>query len=122
MSENRGVAPSELSSEAHQGAAPDADRRRERAATMGGRLVDAVDRGREGVANQIDGAAHRAGQVSGVADRTADRLGSAAKYVRDHDTRDLLDQLAGLVRSHPGKSLLAIAALGFVTGRAWRRT
>jgi hypothetical protein len=122
MSENRGVVQSEPPTEAHQGAVPNADGRQERAATMGRRLVDAVDRGREGVANQIDGAAHRAGQVSGVADRTADRLGSAAKYVRDHDTRDLLDQLAGLVRSHPGKSLLAVAALGFVTGRLLRRT
>ncbi len=122
MSENRGVAQSEPSTEADQGGVPDVDGRPVRAATMGRRLVDAVDRGREGVAKQIDGAALRAGQVSGVADRTADRLGSAAKYVRDHDTRDLMDQLVGLVRSHPGKSLLAVAALGFVTGRVLRRT
>ena len=122
MSGHRGVAPSERPAAAPQGAAPITDRLQERAATAGRRMVDTVDRGREGVANQIDGAAHRAAQVSGMADRTAERLGSVAKYVRDHDARDLLDQLAGVVRSHPGKSLLAVAALAFATGRVLRRT
>ena len=85
-------------------------------------MADAVDSRREGIADGLDGAARRAGQASGVAVRTADKLESMARYVRDNDTRAVLDQLEAVVRSHPGKSLVAVAAIGYLTGRALRRS
>lgn len=100
---------------------PTTDRIKERAAEVGRKVVDAVDSGRLGVADRLDGAAQRAEKVSGAAQTTADKLGSMAEYVRENDTRSMMAQAESLVRAHPGKSLLAVAAIGFLTGRALRR-
>lgn len=101
---------------------PRMERIREKAAGLGRKVVDVVDSGREGLADGFDGAARRAEQVSGVADRAGDRFESMAKQLRENDTRALLAQLSALVRAHPGKSLVAVAAVGYLAGRALRRS
>jgi ElaB/YqjD/DUF883 family membrane-anchored ribosome-binding protein len=98
------------------------ERFRDKAANLGHKVIDAVDTGRKGLADRIDGAARGAGQASGAADRAADKLGSMATYVRDNDTRALMAQVGELVRAHPGKSLAAVGAIGYLVGRALRRS
>ncbi len=101
---------------------PRAARIREKAASLGRKVVDVIDSGREGIADGLDGAARRAERVSGVADRAVDKFESMAKQVRGNDTRTLMAQLSTLVRAHPGKSLVAVAAVGYLAGRALRRS
>jgi hypothetical protein len=40
--------------------------------------------------------------------------------VRDHDSKDMMADLQEFARKHPGKSLLTVAVLGFLAGRALR--
>jgi hypothetical protein len=51
----------------------------------------------------------------------ADAAERAARYVRDHDARDMARDVGVLVRTHPGKALLAMLAVGYLTGRALQR-
>ena len=85
----------------------------------------AVAKGLEGVAQSIHGSADavtKAGTtVSSMAHGAADTLASTARYVRDHKTNEMFAQVEGLVRAHPGKSLLAAAVIGFMAGRVLRR-
>ncbi|HYL71352.1 MAG TPA: hypothetical protein VET66_12725 [Steroidobacteraceae bacterium] len=65
------------------------------------------------------GAVHAGGErVASAAHRAGDALASGAAYVRDHDVRDMVDDLAEVVRNNPGPALLCAAALGFVLGRS----
>jgi ElaB/YqjD/DUF883 family membrane-anchored ribosome-binding protein len=86
---------------------------------------DAVASGLEGVAQGIHGSADavaKAGTtVSGMAHGAADSLASSARYVREHQAREMVSHVEELIRMHPGKSLLVAAAVGFVAGRALRR-
>ena len=80
---------------------------------------------RSSAANGLDSAAdavHAGGErVAGAAHRAGDALASGAEYVRDHDVRDMVDDLAEVVRKNPGPALLCAAALGFVLGRSVHR-
>jgi ElaB/YqjD/DUF883 family membrane-anchored ribosome-binding protein len=86
---------------------------------------DTVASGLEGVAQGIHGSADavaKAGTtVSGMAHGAADSLASTARYVREHQAKEMVGHVEGLIRAHPGKSLLAAVAIGFVAGRALRR-
>ncbi|HEY6507816.1 MAG TPA: hypothetical protein VIY56_07365 [Vicinamibacterales bacterium] len=86
---------------------------------------DSVASGLEGVAQGIHGSADavaKAGRtVGGAAHEAADSLASAARYVRETRTKEMVAQVGALVRLHPGKTLLAAVAVGFVAGRAMRR-
>lgn len=101
---------------------PRGERIREKAASLGRKVVDVLDSGRERIADGLDGAARRADQASDVAGRAVDKFETMAKHVRENDTRALMAQLASLVRTHPGKSILAVAAVGYLAGRALRRS
>jgi hypothetical protein len=50
-----------------------------------------------------------------------DALASSARYVREHDVRDMTDDVMSMVRNNPGVALLGAAALGFLIGRAVTR-
>jgi len=51
---------------------------------------------------------------------TADKIQVAAEYLREHDTRAMVEDLEGIVRRHLGAALAAAAVVGFVAGRALR--
>lgn len=86
---------------------------------------------RQRVAGSLDRAAstirERASQmpggdrVAGVARSAADRLQTAASYVRDHDVQAMADDARQVVRRNPTGSLLAACAAGFVVGFMMRR-
>lgn len=58
--------------------------------------------------------------VAGLAHGAADKMHATADYVRDHDVQDMLSDVETFVRRHPGQSLLAAAAVGFLVGRTFR--
>jgi ElaB/YqjD/DUF883 family membrane-anchored ribosome-binding protein len=70
---------------------------------------------------QADAVSGGADTVAQFAHKAADQLDRTANYVRDHDTRAMLDDTRFFVKEHPGASLAAAAAFGFLVGRMlWR--
>jgi len=65
-------------------------------------------------AERLPGAAER------LARSTATKLATAAKYVRQHDARDVLRDLEDLVKRYPLQSLAAGAVAGFLLALATR--
>jgi hypothetical protein len=55
--------------------------------------------------------------VSGYAHAAADTLSSTADYVRTADMTRLRSDMEGMVKNHPGPTLLAAAFVGFLVGR-----
>jgi ElaB/YqjD/DUF883 family membrane-anchored ribosome-binding protein len=47
-------------------------------------------------------------------------MGSAAEFLRDHDTRAMVEGVQNYVRKNPGKSLAVAAVVGFLAARAFR--
>ena len=94
-------------SELGRSAGKKAQRARTRAAAGLDSAAKTVHAGAERVAD----AGHSAG----------DALASGARYVREHDARDMVEDAMDIVRSHPGVALLGAAALGFLVGRAITR-
>ena len=45
---------------------------------------------------------------------------TTAEYLREHDTRAMLEDLEAVVRRYPGQALAAAAVIGFFAGRALR--
>ena len=105
----------------------------DKAASFGQELVDrAVDAGRSMAADRLEGAAstvhERADELpggprgEGVGVHTAaDRLSTAADYIRDHDAKRMMSDVETVVKNNPGPALLIAAAFGFVLGRALTR-
>jgi hypothetical protein len=105
-----------------------------RAASLGARSSAAdVDRKVSGKAEQVrataadslDSAAnavHSGGaRVARAAHHAADSLSSGAQYVREHDARDMIENLRQVVRKNPGPAFVGAVALGFVVGRVLYR-
>ncbi|MDZ4862010.1 MAG: hypothetical protein SGJ01_01080 [Gemmatimonadota bacterium] len=92
--------------------------------------TEAVDRRRkvaaDGLATAAEKLHHTADHLPGVerasemAHGAADRIGGAADFLRDHDTRAMVDGVQQFVRKHPGKSLAVAAVVGFLAARAFR--
>lgn len=83
---------------------------------------------RASVANALDSVASRlhekadagAERVSGIGHTAAEKVETTAQYVREHGSREMLSDVEAFAKKHPGKSLLAVAVLGFLAGRALR--
>jgi hypothetical protein len=48
--------------------------------------------------------------------RTAS-IDTAARYVRDHSTGQMVSELGNVVRAHPLKAMLVVLAVGYLAGR-----
>ena len=94
-------------------------------AELGRKAARRADQVRATAADNLESAAsamHSGGaRVASAADSAAEALTSSADYVRDHDIRDMIDDLIDVVRNNPGPALLGAVALGFVVGRALSR-
>jgi len=93
-------------------------------------IPEGTAKARNAVAGVIDKAADRlhdradamnGGRIATLADRTADALDATGRYVRELEGRDVMQDLGGLAKRHPGKSMIAAVALGFLVGRALGR-
>ena len=102
-----------------------------RAAEIGERAAAAFDDKRDAVARSLDAAASSlharveslpgGPNVARAAQSTADTMEKAADYVRDHDLKGLLSDITRIAKRHPGATLLAATALGFLAVRAMGR-
>lgn len=98
-----------------------------RAANLGSKAADSVDRARGSAADQLSSAADAvengadagATRAKRAAQATANALSSGADYLRENSARDMLDDAVDVVRNNPGVALLGAVALGFIVGRAF---
>lgn len=58
----------------------------------------------------------------GMAHSAADTLSATAGYVREHDVDSMVTGARAVVRKNPGQSLLIAGVIGFLIGRAFKRT
>lgn len=79
---------------------------------------------RDSAASALDGAARKlhkgADSISHLAHETGDRIDASARYVREHDSEQMMDDMREVVRAHPGKAMIAALAVGLLVGRAFR--
>ena len=82
------------------------------------------------IADSISDAAHdvmsSAGSVvsdaaSRVHDKAADLKKSTARYIRKNDVSEMVSDAVGLVKAHPGKSLVVALVIGFVAGQMFKK-
>jgi ElaB/YqjD/DUF883 family membrane-anchored ribosome-binding protein len=98
-----------------------------RAAQTGRQATEKVDAQREPAARALENTASRlqdggdriASAASGAVRSTTDKLHATADYIREHDVRDMLDDVQDLVRRHPGQALAAAAVAGFLVGKVF---
>ncbi len=81
--------------------------------------AEAMESAADGVSRASRNVIHR---VARAADRTASALETSADYVRDHDSKEVLQDVSDLAKRHPGTALAAAALVGFFLGRAMTRT
>ena len=94
------------------------------------KVMEKADAGRERAAEGMHTAAEqvreKAEQLPGgertgqVAQMAADKMDTAAGYMREHDVNEMMTDFQRIVRDHPRESLIAAAAVGFLVGRAMR--
>jgi hydroxypyruvate isomerase len=60
-------------------------------------------------------------KVARAAHTTADAMEKAADYVRDEDMEAMLEDVQQMVKRHPGATLLAAVAAGFLLARIFSR-
>ena len=106
-----------------------AERVQNKVSDMGRTAVNKLDENRHAAASGLQKAAVAihdkaemlpGGQrVSGMAHAAADKLSSTAEYVREHDVKRMMADVETLVKNNPGPALAAVAAIGFLVGRAF---
>lgn len=102
-----------------------------RATEMAQKAADVIEGKMDTVARRMESAAtairDRADtlpggeQVASAAHTAADAMETAASYVRDHDLQDMLSEVQQVVKKHPGATLLAAVAAGFLIARSLSR-
>jgi ElaB/YqjD/DUF883 family membrane-anchored ribosome-binding protein len=97
---------------------------KERVSDFGRRTADKIDASRGPAADSLDRTASalhaKSDRVASAAHATADKLQATAEYVRDHDFKQMGDDVTELVKRYPGQSLAAAAILGFLLARVMR--
>lgn len=98
----------------------------DRAKQMGRDAMDRLDAGRSSLAEGIHSTADavRSKIPEPVADKAreaADAVERAADYVKSRDIKSMASDLTSAVRQHPGPSIIAALAFGFLLGVALRR-
>jgi hypothetical protein len=64
----------------------------------------------------------RTDKMSKFAHSAADRIQVGADYLRERDVERIVEDVRGLVKKYPGRSLAAAAILGFLIARGLRRS
>ena len=60
-------------------------------------------------------------RASAIGKKAVDQFNSTAGYLREHDVKEMADDLNSWVKSHPAQALIAAAAVGFVAAAFLRR-
>ncbi len=86
-------------------------------------MKDKASHALDGAANSVERAGHSvSNRVATAADKAAAALGSTAEYVRDIDSRDIMEDLSSMAKRHPGATLAAAVAVGVLVGRSATRS
>lgn len=93
---------------------------RERAADVADGARERIAGGLAAAGDRLNAAGDRGGAAGSAAERVGGGLQRAAEQLRDGEMPDLGAELEERVRRSPAKTLLAIAAAGFVIGRVLR--
>ncbi len=106
--------------------AESANRPKEKVEEFGRTVQNKIDNARVPAAQKLEQAAWALHQkadklpggdkVTDLAHSTAAGMEATARYVRQHDTRGMIEDASGAVRKRPAQSLLVAAALGFLVG------
>ncbi|MDP9064862.1 MAG: hypothetical protein M3O06_03230 [Pseudomonadota bacterium] len=98
-----------------------------KAAQLGQSATDKANEGRHAAAGGLASAAaslHDSAdglpggeRVSGLAHSAADKMSSAADYIKSHDVDAVMEDLQTLVKNNPVPAMLTAAAVGFLLGR-----
>ena len=107
-----------------------ANKAAEKSKELGRTAMNKIEEGRTSAANSLQSAADTLHQktdtsvkaAGDMAHSAADTLESVAGYMRDHDTRQMMEDVEAVVKKNPGRSLLVAAAIGFLAGRALRNS
>jgi ElaB/YqjD/DUF883 family membrane-anchored ribosome-binding protein len=98
------------------------------AADWGRSAATAVDKNMKSAAGALESTASAlrervpaSGKANEIATATADKIENTARYLREHDTRDMVAGVESVVRRNPGASLAAALAVGFLIGTAMRK-
>ena len=99
---------------------------KERVTDFGRRTADKIDASRGPAADSLNRTASalhaKSDRVASAAHATADKLQATADYVRDHDFKEMANDVTDLVKRYPGQSLAAAAILGFLLARVMRNS
>jgi len=60
-------------------------------------------------------------RASAIGKKAVDQFNTTAGYLREHDVKEMADDLNSWVKSHPTQALVAAAAVGFVAAALLRR-
>jgi ElaB/YqjD/DUF883 family membrane-anchored ribosome-binding protein len=100
----------------------------EKAAEMGHKAQDQVDKGTDQAASGLQQAADKlrdqtegsSGMPAQAGVKVADTMETAATYLREHDTEDMVGDLEKYVKAHPTTALAGAVVAGFFIGRMLR--
>ena len=107
-----------------------ADRVRETAGRAGERMADTLEQQKQNAADGLDRAASALHQganslpgrkVVNFTHGIADKVGSAAGYLRESDMTTMGRDTMNLCRRYPAQSMVAALTVGFLIGRMRRR-
>jgi ElaB/YqjD/DUF883 family membrane-anchored ribosome-binding protein len=124
-------APPEITRTAQTEEADIATKAKDKAQAVAHAAADTLDRNRESAARVLghaastihDGATRLPGGegVARLAGTAAQQIDATARYVREHDTRQMLTDLKQFVRRHPGASILGAMVVGILVGLEFRK-
>ena len=105
-----------------------AGKARESAGEYGQKAQEQLDKGTDQAAGGLEQAAERLrsqtegseGMPAQMGVKAADTMESAAGYLRDHNTEDILNDVEHYVKEHPTQALVGAVVAGFVIGRVLR--
>lgn len=98
------------------------------AAEWGRGAASVVDRNLQSAAGALESTASAlrdrvpaSGKVNEIGAATANKIENTARYLREHDSSDMVAGVESIVRRNPGASLCAALAVGFLIGTAMKR-
>jgi hypothetical protein len=115
---------SDLGNKAHDAASTLGDKAKDVASSAQDKTDDALTAVGEKVsslAGSIRSSGPKEGMAGSTATALADKLDTTGRYLQEHGIGDIGNDLAGIVKSYPIPSLLAVFGVGFLAGMAARR-
>ena len=82
---------------------------------------DAADMASDFAENVSDVASRASKQATALGNRAMDQFQATADYFREHDVKEIANDLKGWVKENPTQALIAAAAFGFLTAALLKR-